>query len=73
MPIKLTSIDQAILQLLQRDAALSTAEIAEQVGLSQSPCWRRIRRLEEAGAIKRRVAILDHAKLGMEVVAFVSV
>lgn len=73
MPIKLTGADKAILQLLQRDASLSTAEIAEQVGLSQSPCWRRIRRLEEAGVIKRKVALLDHAALGMEVVAFVSV
>lgn len=73
MPIKLTSTDKEILQLLQRDAGLSTAEIAERVGLSQSPCWRRIHRLEAAGVIKRRVALLDHAALGMEVVAFVSV
>jgi Lrp/AsnC family transcriptional regulator len=73
MPIKLSTTDREILQLLQRDASLSTAEIAEQVGMSQSPCWRRIRRLEEAGVIKRRVALLDHAELGMEVVAFVSV
>lgn len=73
MPIRLTPTDKAILQIMQRDASLSTAEIAEQVGLSQSPCWRRIRRLEEAGVIKRRVALLDHTELGMEVVAFVSV
>jgi Lrp/AsnC family transcriptional regulator len=73
MPVKLTATDKAILQLLQRDASLSTAEIAERVGMSQSPCWRRIRRLEEAGVIRRRVALLDHTELGMEVVAFVSV
>jgi len=73
MPIQLTPTDKAILQLIQRDASLSTAEIAEQVGLSQSPCWRRIRRLEETGIIKRKVALLDHTGLGMEVVAFVSV
>jgi len=73
MSISLSATDLTILQLLQRDASLSTAEIAEQVGLSQSPCWRRIRRLEEAGVIKARVALLDHAALGMEVVAFVSV
>lgn len=73
MRIKLSATDQSILQLLQRDASLSTGEIAEQVGLSQSPCWRRIRRLEEAGVIERRVALLDHKTLGMEVVAFVTV
>jgi len=73
MSFQPTAIDKAILQLMQRDASLSTAGIAEQVGLSQSPCWRRIRRLEEAGVIKRRVALLDHTRLGMEVVAFVSV
>jgi len=73
MPIKLSTTDKAILQLIQHDADLSTAEIAEDVGLSQSPCWRRIRRLEEAGVIKRKVALLDHVALGMEVVAFVTV
>ncbi|MGA8261959.1 MAG: Lrp/AsnC family transcriptional regulator [Arenicellales bacterium] len=73
MSIKLSATDRAILQLIQHDANLSTAEIAEKVGLSQSPCWRRIRRLEEAGVIKRKVALLDHVSLGMEVVAFVSV
>lgn len=73
MRIKLSATDKAILQLIQHDANLSTAEIAEKVGLSQSPCWRRIRRLEEAGVIKRKVALLDHTALGMEVVAFVTV
>ena len=73
MPIKLTATDRAILQLIQHDANLSTVEIADKVGLSQSPCWRRIRRLEDAGVIKRKVALLDHTALGMEVVAFVSV
>lgn len=73
LSIKLIGTDKTILQLLQRDASLTTAEIAEQVGLSQSPCWRRIRRLEETGVIKRRVALLTHVALGMEVVAFVHV
>lgn len=73
MHISLTSTDKAILKLLQQDAELSTAEIAEHVGLSQSPCWRRIKRLEDLGVIKSRVAVLDHQKLGMEVVAFVTV
>ena len=73
MQIALSANDLRILQLLQSDASLSTAEIAEKVGLSQSPCWRRISRLEQAGLIKRRVAVLDHQKLGMEVVVFVNI
>jgi Lrp/AsnC family transcriptional regulator len=73
MQIELSSIDIKILQLLQEDASLSTAEIAEKAGLSQSPCWRRISRLEQAGIITKKVVILDHAGLGMEVVVFVNV
>ncbi len=70
MSIKLDSLDRKILSLLQRDASISTASIAEQINVSQSPCWRRINRLEEAGLIKGRVALLDRAALGMEVVVF---
>ncbi len=73
MPIELNDSDIRILQLLQRNAALSTAQVAARVGLSQSPCWRRISRLQQAGLIKRRVAVLDHVKLGMEVVVFVTI
>ena len=73
MQIELSKTDREILKLLQRNAGLSTAEIAAQVGLSQSPCWRRISRLEQAGVIKNRVAVLDHGRLGMEVVVFVNV
>lgn len=73
MPIELSPLDIKILQLLQTDASLSTAGIAERIGLSQSPCWRRISRLEQAGLIRKRVAVLDHAKLGMAVVVFVNV
>ncbi len=65
--------DVEILKLLQRDATTSTAAIAEQINLSQSPCWRRINRLEEDGLIKRRVALLDRAALGMEVVVFATI
>ena len=61
----LDAVDAKILDLIQHDAALSVAEIAERVGLSSSPCWRRIRRLEEAGIIQRRVTILDREKLGL--------
>lgn len=73
LTISLDAIDTKILDLVQRDASLSVAEIAEQVGLSSSPCWRRIKRLEEHGAILRRVTLLDREALGLsfEVVASV--
>jgi DNA-binding Lrp family transcriptional regulator len=61
----LDAIDAKILDLIQHDAALSVAEVAEKVGLSSSPCWRRIRRLEEAGVVQRRVTILDRERLGL--------
>jgi DNA-binding Lrp family transcriptional regulator len=54
----LDAVDAKILDLIQHDAGLSVAEIAERVGLSSSPCWRRIKRLEDAGVIQRRVTIL---------------
>jgi Lrp/AsnC family transcriptional regulator, cysteine-sensing transcriptional activator len=65
--------DIDILRLLQRDATLSTGEIAERINLSQSPCWRRIHKLEQDGIIQRRVALLDRAALGMEVVVFATI
>jgi len=61
----LDSVDAKILDLIQHDAALSVAEIADRVGLSSSPCWRRIKRLEDAGVIQRRVTILDRDLLGL--------
>ncbi len=61
----LDAVDAKILDLIQHDAGLSVAEVAEKVGLSSSPCWRRIRRLEEAGVVQRRVTILDREKLGL--------
>jgi Lrp/AsnC family transcriptional regulator len=73
MPIDADQKDLAILDLLQRDAGLSTAAIAEKVALSQSPCWRRISRLEEQGVIRQRVALLDRERLGMDVVVFATV
>jgi Lrp/AsnC family transcriptional regulator len=73
MPIDADQKDLAILDLLQRDAGLSTAAIAEKVALSQSPCWRRISRLEELGVIRQRVALLDRELLGMDVVVFATV
>ena len=64
-------IDRKILQLLQEDATRPVAGIAEQVGLSTTPCWRRIQNLEKAGVIGRRVALLDAEKLNCGVTVFV--
>ncbi len=65
-------IDRKILVCLQEDAALPVAEVAERVGLSTTPCWRRIQNLEKAGVIRRRVALLDAAKLNCGVTVFVN-
>jgi len=67
------STDLKILAILQEDASLPVAEIAARVNLSQTPCWRRIQKLEQAGVIQRTVAILDPAKIGMDLTVFVSV
>ncbi|MEE4190842.1 MAG: Lrp/AsnC family transcriptional regulator [Halieaceae bacterium] len=69
----LQSTDVDILQMLQQDASLSTGAIAERLNLSQSPCWRRINRIEQAGLIRKRVALLDRRALGMDVVVFATV
>ncbi|WP_020593910.1 Lrp/AsnC family transcriptional regulator [Kiloniella laminariae] len=73
MPISLDNTDRKILKLMQQDSGLSNAEIAEQVGLSTAPCWRRIKRLEENGIIRQKVAILDPDSLGLEIVVFATV
>jgi Lrp/AsnC family transcriptional regulator len=65
--------DLRILDLLQKDASRSTAAIAEAVGLSASPCWRRIALMEEQGVIRRRVALLDRERLGLGVTVVVQV
>ena len=70
---QLDKFDRVILQLLQSDASLNTSEIASRVGLTQPPCWRRIKRLEELGLIKKRVALLDQEKLGLNVTIFARV
>lgn len=67
----LDKFDLAILQELQRDGRLTNAELAQRVGLSAAPCWRRVRALEEAGYILGYRAVLDRAKLGLGVLAFV--
>ncbi|MEP3890925.1 MAG: Lrp/AsnC family transcriptional regulator [Hellea sp.] len=73
MPEQIDGIDAKILHLIQRNAALSVADIADKVGLSSSPCWRRIKRMEEIGIIKQRVTILDRTKLGLDFEVFVAV
>ena len=70
---ELNSQDIKILKLMQQDASLTTQEIADKINMSQSPCWRRINRLQERGLVDRRVAILDREELGMEVVVFATV
>lgn len=66
-------IDKKILALLQTDASLSIAEIGQRVGLSSTPCWKRMQRLEAEGVIEGRVAILNPEKLGLGVTVFVSI
>jgi Lrp/AsnC family transcriptional regulator len=67
------AIDRKILSALQRDATLSSAELAQRVGLSATPCWRRVRQLEDAGYIRGRVALLDRAKVGVGTTVFVAI
>lgn len=71
--MQLDAYEKKILRLLQEDAALSNADIAERIGLSASPCWRRIDRLEREGFIKRRVALLDRQKVGLNAQIFAQV
>lgn len=67
------AIDRRILRIVQKDASLPIAEIASQVGLSQTPCWKRLQRLTVSGVIKRRVALLDPARLGLGTTVFVTI
>jgi Lrp/AsnC family leucine-responsive transcriptional regulator len=69
----LTAIDRRILKILQEDGRITNAELAERVGLSPSPCLRRVRLLEEAGIIRRYVTLLDPEALGLGVAAFVEI
>jgi Lrp/AsnC family transcriptional regulator, cysteine-sensing transcriptional activator len=67
------AIDRKIVALLQDDASLSLAQIAHRVGLSQSPCWKRIQRLEKNGVILKRVALVSPESIGMGLTVFVSI
>ncbi|MFZ5705532.1 MAG: Lrp/AsnC family transcriptional regulator [Pseudomonadota bacterium] len=71
--MKLDSYERKILALLQQDCSLSAAEIAEKVGLSTTPCWRRIQRLRESGVIARQVALVDRRKIGLNAQIFAQV
>jgi Lrp/AsnC family transcriptional regulator len=70
MTDELANYDLKILEQLQKDASQSTAELADKVGLSQSPCWRRLQRLKDDGYIRSQVALLDRHKFGYDLVIF---
>ena len=65
--------DTKILMLLQENASISIAELAQQVNLSQTPCWKRVQRLEATGVIRKRVALIDPEKVGLGLTVFVSI
>jgi Lrp/AsnC family transcriptional regulator len=67
------AIDRKILAVLQDDASLSVAEIGSRVGLSSTPCWKRIQRLEADGVIQKRVALVDQDRIGLNISVFVSI
>jgi Lrp/AsnC family transcriptional regulator len=70
---ELDAVDRRILRLLQEDATLAIAEIADRVGLSQTPCWKRIQRLEATGVIARRVALVAPERVGLGLTVYVAV
>ena len=72
-PRSLDAIDRKILRVLQENAALSVADIGERVGLSSTPCWKRIQRLENEGIITGKVVLVDQNKIGLGLTVFVSV
>src|SRR5450759_3767025 len=67
------AIDRKILAVVQQDASLSIAETGQRVGLSSTPCWKRLQRLEADGVITRRVALIDPEKVGLGITAFASI
>ncbi len=71
--LELDTHDRAILEALQQDTSQSMAELADQIGLSLSPCWRRVRRLKEMGVIQAEVALLDRHAVGLEIDAVANV
>jgi Lrp/AsnC family transcriptional regulator len=73
MNLDLDATDRRILRELQADATIPLAELAERIGLSQTPCWKRVKRLTEAGVIERRVALLNRDRLDLGLVVFVAI
>lgn len=71
--VPLDRIDRRILHELMRDATLPVSQLAERVGLSQTPCWKRVQKLEAAGVITSRVAIVDPAAIGLGLTVFVEI
>ena len=66
-------MDRRILRILQEDCSLPVSDVARQVGLSNSPCWKRINRMQNDGTIKRQTAVLDAGRLGFGLTVFVSI
>jgi len=71
--IELDAVDRRILTVLQEDARISNVDLAEQVGISPSPCWRRVKTLEDSGVIAKHVSLVDPAAVGLPVSVFVQV
>ena len=71
--IALDQIDRRLLAILQQDATVPIAELAERVGLSQTPCWKRVKRLQDSGVITARVALIDREALDLSLTVFVAV
>ena len=67
------AVDRKILVVVQKDASLSVAEIGQRVGLSSTPCWKRLQRLEAEGVIMRQVALVDPDKIGLGITVYVSI
>ncbi len=73
MPDNLSETDKKILDVLQKNCDLTNTELAERVGLSTAPCWRRVKRLEDMGILTRRVALIDPKKLNLDIVVYASI
>ncbi|MBQ0795152.1 Lrp/AsnC family transcriptional regulator [Zhongshania sp.] len=73
MSTELSKQDLSILGILQSDASKTSSDVADIVGMSQSPCWRRINRIEQDGVIRKKVALLDRHALGMDLVVFATI
>ncbi len=71
--VDMDRIDKQLLAMLQKDSTLSLNELADAVNLTSTPCWKRLKKLEESGVISQRVALLDPERLGLSFIAFVMV